>query len=133
MTKDERPMPKTFVLRLLDSFSSNVWNLPIWPNVRLVRPSYLRGCLSPRLVQEKVMSTMQEWLADPTCSSNTTLLLMASILYSNEGNDVEALKCCHSASSPELYVTKPFSTTYKRKTKRCALLLVTRQQNIRAV
>jgi len=58
--------------------------------------------LSDDSKKEKVMSTMQEWLADPSCSSNITLLLMASILYSNEGNDVEALKCCHSASSLEL-------------------------------
>lgn len=58
--------------------------------------------LSDESKKDHVLSTIQEWLADPSCSSNVTLLLMAAMIFTNEGNNVEALKCCHSASSLEL-------------------------------
>jgi len=58
--------------------------------------------LSDNNEKEKVLSTMQEWLADPSCASNVTLLNMAATVYQFEGNFVEALKCCHGAQSLEL-------------------------------
>mmetsp|Transcript_22348 Transcript_22348/g.31084 ORF Transcript_22348/g.31084 Transcript_22348/m.31084 type:complete len:292 (-) Transcript_22348:292-1167(-) len=58
--------------------------------------------LSDEHKKDSVISTMQEWLSDPACSSNIQLLLMAASMLSYEGNYVDALKCCHSASSLEL-------------------------------
>lgn len=52
--------------------------------------------------QEEVLSTLAEWVADPACSGNATALTVAGIIYANEGNDVEALKACHSGMSLEM-------------------------------
>jgi len=55
--------------------------------------------------KESVLSTLGSWLQDPACSNNTTLLLMAAVVYQAEGNLVDALKCCHSSSHLELMAT----------------------------
>ena len=48
------------------------------------------------------MSTLVDWVADPSCAGNATTLTVAGIIYANEGNDVEALKACHSGLSLEM-------------------------------
>ena len=55
--------------------------------------------------QEEVVSTLTAWVADPSCAGNATTLAVAGIIYANEGNDVEALKACHSGLSLEMYVS----------------------------
>ena len=52
--------------------------------------------------QEDVVSTLVDWVADPSCAGNATTLTVAGIIYANEGNDVEALKACHSGLSLEM-------------------------------
>lgn len=52
--------------------------------------------------KDSVLSTMQEWLSDPSCASSVTLQLMAATVFQFEANYVEALKCCHGAQSLEL-------------------------------
>ncbi len=49
------------------------------------------------------MATLADWVADPSCVGNATTLTVAGIIYANEGNDVEALKACHSGLSLEMY------------------------------
>ncbi len=44
-------------------------------------------------------------MADPSCAGNATTLAVAGIIYANEGNDVEALKACHSGLSLEMCVS----------------------------
>lgn len=51
---------------------------------------------------EGILQTMQEWLADPACASNATLLLMAATIYAKEGNYNEALKCSHVGTTLDL-------------------------------
>ncbi|KAK3287932.1 hypothetical protein CYMTET_4570 [Cymbomonas tetramitiformis] len=55
--------------------------------------------LSDETQKETVVATLNEWLADPVCANNATLLLMAATVFAHEGNLNEALKCCHAGSS----------------------------------
>mmetsp|Transcript_13606 Transcript_13606/g.16354 ORF Transcript_13606/g.16354 Transcript_13606/m.16354 type:complete len:292 (-) Transcript_13606:315-1190(-) len=52
--------------------------------------------------KESVLATIQDWLNDPACSSNQTLLVIAATIYAAEGNYNEALKICHNGNSLEL-------------------------------
>jgi coatomer protein complex subunit epsilon len=52
--------------------------------------------------QEDVLSTVADWVADPACAGNATTLLVAGIIYANEGNEVEALKACHTGLTLEM-------------------------------
>lgn len=55
-----------------------------------------------KLPKEDVLSILAAWVADPSCAGNATTLAVAGIIYANEGNDVEALKACHSGLSLEM-------------------------------
>lgn len=48
------------------------------------------------------MSTVAEWVADPACAGNAMTLLVAGLIYANEGNYVEALKACHTGLNLEM-------------------------------
>lgn len=52
--------------------------------------------------QEKAVSVVAEWMADPACAGNAMTLLVAGIIYANEGNYVEALKACHTGLNLEM-------------------------------
>jgi coatomer protein complex subunit epsilon len=39
---------------------------------------------------------------DPICNSNQHVLLVAGLIYAQEGNYVEALKACHAGQSLEM-------------------------------
>ena len=52
--------------------------------------------------REAAMEQVAAWLADPSCTSNPTVLLVAGLLYALEGNQVEALKTCHTGGSLEM-------------------------------
>lgn len=58
--------------------------------------------LSSRLSKEDVLSVLSDWLNDPACNRNATVLLIAGMIYSQEGNYVEALKACHTGLSLEM-------------------------------
>ena len=51
---------------------------------------------------EGILATLTDWLADPACSNNPTVLLMAATIYAREGNFNEALKCAHVGTTLEL-------------------------------
>lgn len=51
--------------------------------------------------QEEVLATLGDWLADPSVKHNATVLLVAGVVYTNEGNYVEALKALHGADTLE--------------------------------
>ena len=67
-----------------------------------VRLSNLRRCSVSPSLQDLVLSTLQDWVGDPSSSSNATLLWVAGMVYSNEGKLAEALKACHTGLSLEL-------------------------------
>lgn len=46
---------------------------------------------------------IEQWLDDPSRSSNPTLQVLASIIYSEEGNFSSALKAVHNASNLEMH------------------------------
>lgn len=48
------------------------------------------------------MTTVAEWVADPACAGNAMTLLVAGVIYANEGNYVEALKACHTGLNLEM-------------------------------
>ena len=50
------------------------------------------------------METLGSWVADPACAGNAMTLTVAGIIYTNEGNYVEALKACHTGLSLEMWV-----------------------------
>jgi hypothetical protein len=54
------------------------------------------------LLQDAVLSTLTEWLADTACNRNPTVLLIAGIIYLHEGNPLDALKVCHGGATLEL-------------------------------
>lgn len=51
---------------------------------------------------DAILATITEWLADPACSTNPTVLLMAATIYAREGNYNEALKCSHVGTTLDL-------------------------------
>ncbi len=51
-----------------------------------------------------VLETLGSWVADPACAGNAMTLTVAGIIYTNEGNYVEALKACHTGLSLEMCV-----------------------------
>jgi hypothetical protein len=53
-------------------------------------------------VQETVLSTLSEWLGDPACNRNPTVLLISGIIYAQEGMYEDALKACHVGPNLEL-------------------------------
>lgn len=65
-----------------------------------VRPQRVFG----PMVQDDVLATISEWLADSACNRNPTVLLIAGMIYAYEGNYVEALKTCHTGLSLEMCV-----------------------------
>lgn len=71
--------------------------LRFWP-VSRVTASHL----GRRAKQERVLSTLTEWLADPSCSGNPTTLLVAGLIYAGEEDYVEALKACHLGLTLEM-------------------------------
>ena len=57
---------------------------------------------SRELEREQCVSTINEWLADDLVKANPTVQLVAALILADEGNTVEALKCCHTGLSLEL-------------------------------
>lgn len=53
-------------------------------------------------VQEDVMRTLEEWLEDPASSRNSMVVLIAGIIYTNEGDSVTALKALHGGDTLEM-------------------------------
>jgi hypothetical protein len=53
-------------------------------------------------LQEEVLEILGSWVADPACAGNAMTLTVAGIIYTNEGNYVEALKACHTGLSLEM-------------------------------
>ena len=56
----------------------------------------------PPCPQDDVLATLQDWLSDPACNRNTTVLLIAGAIYAQESNFPEALKCCHAGTTLEM-------------------------------
>ena len=57
---------------------------------------------SRELEREQCVATVTEWLADDIVKANATVQLVAALILADEGNTVEALKCCHTGLSLEL-------------------------------
>jgi coatomer protein complex subunit epsilon len=54
------------------------------------------------VLQEEVLSTLTDWVVDPTCQGNAMTLTVAGIIYADEEKYVEALKACHTGLSLEM-------------------------------
>lgn len=54
------------------------------------------------VLQEDVLATIKDWVANPAVAHNATVLLVAGIIYTNEGNYVEALKALHGGELLEM-------------------------------
>jgi coatomer protein complex subunit epsilon len=52
--------------------------------------------------KEAALDAAAGWLADPSCASNPTVLLVVGLLYALEENYVEALRACHTGGSLEM-------------------------------
>ena len=57
---------------------------------------------STAALQEQILTTLTEWLADPATSGNPSTLVTAGIIYVNEEDYVAALKACHLGLSLEM-------------------------------
>ena len=57
---------------------------------------------SRELEREQCVATINEWLADDIVRAIPTVQLVAALILADEGNTVEALKCCHTGLSLEL-------------------------------
>lgn len=53
-------------------------------------------------LQDDVLATIHDWLADPATAHNTTVLLVAGLIFTNEEDYVEALKALHGGESLEM-------------------------------
>jgi coatomer subunit epsilon len=53
-------------------------------------------------MQEDVLATIKDWLANPAVAHNASVLLVAGIIYTNEGDYVEALKALHGGELLEM-------------------------------
>ena len=53
-------------------------------------------------MQDDVLATIKDWLADPAVAHNASVLLVAGIVYTNEGDYVEALKALHGGELLEM-------------------------------
>ena len=54
------------------------------------------------LIQDTILSTVQDWAQEPSYRSNGTVLLVIGLIYAAEDNYVEALRACHTGISLEL-------------------------------
>lgn len=54
-------------------------------------------------LQDEVLTTLSEWLADAACNRNPTLLLMAGTIYACEDMNEDALKACNSVLTLEMH------------------------------
>ena len=54
-------------------------------------------------MQEDVLATIKDWLADPAVAHNASVLLVAGIIYTTEGDYVEALKALHGGELLEMW------------------------------
>lgn len=54
-----------------------------------------------RISKEGAVETVASWMDDAACNRNPHVALVAGIIYTNEGNYVEALKACHSGFNLE--------------------------------
>ncbi len=54
------------------------------------------------LLQDTILSTVQDWAQEPSYRSNATVLLVIGLIYAAEDNYVEALRACHTGISLEL-------------------------------
>jgi coatomer protein complex subunit epsilon len=52
--------------------------------------------------REQCVSTIHEWLSDVSLASNAVVQLMSALIFAEEDNVIEAMKCCHTALSLEL-------------------------------
>mmetsp|Transcript_65408 Transcript_65408/g.206700 ORF Transcript_65408/g.206700 Transcript_65408/m.206700 type:complete len:289 (+) Transcript_65408:146-1012(+) len=52
--------------------------------------------------KDGVLATLDEWLEDPACNSNPTVLIMAATMYMGAENFEKALKCCQSHATLEM-------------------------------
>lgn len=49
-----------------------------------------------RITADAAVAMIGEWLSDSACNRNQYVRLVAAIIYAQEGNEVEALKACHT-------------------------------------
>ena len=70
------------------------------------------------VLQEKAVTTVAEWVADPACAGNAMTLLVAGVIYASEGNYVEALKACHTGLNLEM-CGPPHSYTWRERQCLC--------------
>jgi|TARA_B110000977_G_scaffold191275_1_gene263160 coatomer protein complex subunit epsilon len=57
---------------------------------------------SRELERDTCVATIHEWLADPSLAANATVQLVAALIFADSGNEIEAMKCCHTGLSLEL-------------------------------
>lgn len=53
-------------------------------------------------MQESILETFGEWMADAVASSNPYVSVIAGTVYAQEGNYVEALKSCHRGTTLDM-------------------------------
>ena len=82
--------------------------LAVWlKEVDYSRVVHLASCtlgdsLALLLIQETILSTVQDWAQETSYRSNATVLLVIGLIYAAEDNYVEALRACHTGISLEL-------------------------------
>ena len=73
--------------------------MPMYYQYAAKSPFSLR-CM--RMIQDTILSTVQEWAQEPSYRNNATVLLVIGLIYAAEDNYVEALRACHTGVSLEL-------------------------------
>lgn len=75
---------------------------PSAPKAKYMASQYVGARISGLCLQDDVLVTIHDWLADPATAHNTTVLLVAGLIFTNEEDYVEALKALHGGESLEM-------------------------------
>lgn len=68
----------------------------------LLSVKLLATYLSQPAQKDMVLMTLNDWLSDPNCGGDTTLKLIAGMIYLHQGEMKEALKVLSSRATLEL-------------------------------
>lgn len=86
----------------MGEFELVINEIPDSASMSLQAVKLLAKYLSGKVSSDAALATVAEWLEDPSCSGNPTLLLVSGMLYAYEENYIDALKCCHTGATLEM-------------------------------
>lgn len=89
-------------MKLLAQYLSNKKSKASLRQQQLQLPPALANAGRSVILQDDVLATLADWLADSACNRNSMVLLVAGMIHAHEGNYPEALKACHGSNSLEL-------------------------------